>query len=375
MHASDVARELVDPVSIRGACADVKSPGGCADGSREGFVDMNTYPGIAACEGTFEGFISSVSAKHLCSDGWHVCTGHEVQQREITVQEADAFPGAFAFDSANDCGNCHGTCLGAMTGTSINGFCAVSATDYTDPDMECMGSGCTLRTGSPHTSCLLTGRTDAPNGHGHGCSWYEDLTGVVCCMETGCADRTREGLTDIKRWPRIAVCEGDWSGEINGPSAAGVRALCLSVSLSLCLSVSPSLTRTHACTHARTHTQLCAQGWHVCNGEDVHAAGVTFAQATAFNGCFSFDAAHDCGNCHPTCIGATVGSELNGVCAESATDFSDPAMAGMGRGCSLQPDGTSCLETGRVNAQVGGDRNGCSHFDALDGVVCCANQS
>ena len=44
---------------------------------------MNTYPGIAACEGTFAGFISSVSAKRLCSNGWHVCTGHEVQQREI----------------------------------------------------------------------------------------------------------------------------------------------------------------------------------------------------------------------------------------------------------------------------------------------------
>ena len=82
------------------------------DGSREGFVDMTTYPGIAACEGVFEGFISSVSAKSLCSSGWHVCTGLEVQQREITVQEADAFPGAFAFDSANDCGNCHETCLG-----------------------------------------------------------------------------------------------------------------------------------------------------------------------------------------------------------------------------------------------------------------------
>lgn len=341
LHASDIARELVSALSIRRACADVKSPGGCADGSREGFVEMSTYPGIAACEGTFEGFISSVSAKHLCSDGWHVCTGHEVQQREITVQEADAFPGAFAFDSANDCGNCHETCLGAMTGTSINGFCAVSATDYTDPDMECMGSGCTLRTGSPGTSCLLTGRTDAPNEpRRNGCSWYEDLTGVVCCIETGCADRTREGLTDSKRWPRIAACEGEWSGEVNGPSAAA----------------------------------LCAEGWHVCSGEDVHSAGVTFAQATAFDGCFSFDAAHDCGNCHPTCIGATVGSELNGQCAESATDFSDPAMAGMGRGCSLQPDGTSCLESGRVNAQVGGDRNGCSHFDRLDGVVCCANQ-
>ena len=93
----------------------------------------------------------------------------------------------------------------------------------------------------------------------------EDLSGVVCCLETGCADRTREGLTDIQHWPRIAVCEGSWSGPISGPAAAAI----------------------------------CADGWHVCTGEDVQQAGVTFAQATAFNGCFSFDAASDCGNCHP----------------------------------------------------------------------------
>ena len=26
-----------------------------------------------------------------------------------------------------------------------------------------------------------------------------------------------------------------------------------------------------------------------------------------------------------------------------------------------------------MNAQVGGNRNGCNNFDGLDGVVCCAN--
>ena len=340
-----VSLHLIQSAPISGACANVESAGGCADGGREGFKDMTTYPGIAACDGVFMGFINSVSAQELCSTGWHVCTGFEVQQREITVQEAEAFVGAFAFDSANDCGNCHESCLGAMTGTSINGFCPVSATDYADPDMECMGSGCTHRTGSPHTSCLLTGRTDAPDTvNRHGCSWYPDLTGVVCCQETGCVDRTREGLTDIDQWPQIAVCGGKWSGPISGLTAAS----------------------------------LCAAGWHVCSGDDVRTAGVTFAQATAFDGCFSFDAANDCGNCHPTCIGATVGSELNGQCAESATDFSDPGMAGMGRGCSLLPTGTSCLaggHGGRVDAQVGSDRNGCSHFDGLDGVVCCADRA
>ena len=339
--AGRVTSFLIQDVELQGSCPNVDSGGGCADGSREGFHDMALYAGTAACEGSWEGFISSVSAKALCSPGWHVCTGVEVQERGLTVQEAESFDGAFAFDSANDCGNCHETCLGAMTGTSINGFCAVSASDYADPDMECMGSGCFRRTDEPHTSCLLTGRTDAPDTPSrNGCSWYEDLTGVVCCRETGCADRTREGLTDLKLWPRIAVCTGEWSGMVGGPSASAI----------------------------------CAAGWHVCTGDDMRTGGVTFADATAFDGCFAFDSSNDCGTCHATCLGATAGSELYGKCAESATDFSGPSMHGIGRGCALQPAETSCLSGGgRVNAQVGGERNGCRQFEGIDGVACCAD--
>jgi hypothetical protein len=237
--------------------------------------------------------------------GWHVCTGVDVQQERITVAQSTAFVGAFAFDSANDCGNCHTTCLGAMTGTSVNGFCAVSATDYTDPDLECMGSDCRVRPGM--TSCLLNGRTDAPSRESRkGCEYYDGLSGVVCCRETGCADRTREGLTDHRQWPRIAVsaislhksvvaayrchgylfayllsqvCGGEWSGQIGSLSAAA----------------------------------LCASGWHVCTGDDVRAEGISLSAATGFDGCFAFDSANNCGNCHSTCLGAMSGTSVNGT--------------------------------------------------------------
>ena len=70
------------------------NPAGCADRTREGFVDMNTYPAIAACAGAWSlpglrdvtaacGYkagndgelISGVgcSAADLCDPGWHVC--------------------------------------------------------------------------------------------------------------------------------------------------------------------------------------------------------------------------------------------------------------------------------------------------------------
>jgi hypothetical protein len=272
----------VDQVQITGPC--MVSGVGCADGSREGFQDMSVYGAIAACAGSWTGFISGVSAKSLCSLDWHVCSGVEAAAERISLQQARAFPGAFMFDSANDCGACHSTCLGAMTGTSINGFCPVSATDYTDPDMGCMGTGCSVST-SASTSCLTSGRQVGP---GSGCSWGHGITGVVCCRETGCADRTREGLIDHRQWPRIAVCGGEWTGMISGPSAAS----------------------------------LCAVGWHVCNGDDVRAQRITFAEATGFGGCFAFDSANDCGNCHSTCLGAMTGTSINGRCAVSATDFS-----------------------------------------------------
>ncbi len=119
---------------------------------------------------------------------------------------------------------------------------------------------------------------------------------------------------------------------------------------------------------------ICAAGWHVCTGDDMRTGGVTFADATAFDGCFAFDSSNDCGTCHATCLGATAGSELYGKCAESATDFSGPSMHGIGRGCALQPAETSCLSGGgRVNAQVGGERNGCRQFEGIDGVACCAD--
>jgi len=334
-HGIPLSNWSVSEVKMSGPC--VVSNVGCADGSREGFEDQSSYRTVAACGGQWVGAISSVSADSLCSLHWHVCSGVEIQQEHISVAQSCSFLGAFAFDSANDCGNCHSSCLGAMTGTSINGFCPVSATDYTDPDMECMGSDCIVR--DHMSSCLSDGRTDTPRGPaGHrSCEFHDGLSGVVCCRETGCADRTREGLQDHKKWPSIAVCDGEWRGQIGGPSAAA----------------------------------LCAVGWHVCTGDDVRAKHISIEDATAFDGCFAFDSANDCGNCHATCLGAMTGTSINGKCAVSATDMSDPDLHGMGGGCTERPHDSSCLADGRLNAEVSGNRNGCDWFEGLSGVVCC----
>jgi len=80
---------------------------GCADGAREGFLDQDTYPEIAACNGGFQipGLLAELkptcnfaggddgenpsgagcSAADLCAPGWHVCaTALEVGQLSPT---------------------------------------------------------------------------------------------------------------------------------------------------------------------------------------------------------------------------------------------------------------------------------------------------
>jgi hypothetical protein len=79
------------------------SDSGCADGTREGLHSMKR---IAACTGEWRGHI--VNADHLCAPGWAVCS-HEDRKllKEITWTDATEFGGCFAFNAAQDGGNCH----------------------------------------------------------------------------------------------------------------------------------------------------------------------------------------------------------------------------------------------------------------------------
>ena len=75
----------------------------------------------------------------------------------------------------------------------------------------------------------------------------------------GCADGSREALQGFER---VAACGGQWVG------------------------------------HIVNATALCGQGWRVCGWYD-HAllSNITWSQATAFPGCYAFNAAQDGGRC------------------------------------------------------------------------------
>lgn len=143
---------------------------------------------------------------------------------------------------------------------------------------------------------------------------------------TGCADGTREGLTDESTFPHIAACGGRWTGDIGSESADA----------------------------------LCGVGWKVCspaeNAIDRATVGaITYTQAQSFGGCYALNAAHDFGLCLP--------------CDPSDGDRDD--LAGMGTSCPDQYSATdtSCLADGRIDAQNGSD---CEFIEGVtSGVVCC----
>lgn len=156
---------------------------GCADATREGFVDRQQFPDLAACGGTWAGWIDEPDAGALCAAGWRVCRGaaDATKLATVTHQQATAFFGCFAFDAANDCYGCHPSCRGAIdTTTTVNGQECMIPDGATQPDMAGVGANCTHHSVLPMTSCLKSGRLDSSTNT-WGCQYNPSMTGVLCC--------------------------------------------------------------------------------------------------------------------------------------------------------------------------------------------------
>jgi hypothetical protein len=175
------------------------------------------------------------------------------------------------------------------------------------------------------------------SGNGNHGVFQGDALRVSCSrpQSEGCSDGTREGLVDTSAYPDVAACAGSWSGRIDGTSAAA----------------------------------LCAQDWHVCSPADpnfevdsVTLATVSYAAAVAVPGCFPFNASQDGDTCFP-CTGLQPADDMGAVGANCT-------------GGHYSPNGTSCLGSGRVDADCCGaytTDHACSQNIAnpYTGVACC----
>jgi hypothetical protein len=194
---------------------------GCADGEREGFVELGKYVSIAACSGGFQvpGLLGGLaptcnfmggddgsnptglgcSAWDLCAPGWHVCTSAaEVAQDSPTGCDGSVLGGAALFFATRQSGPGCGLC--AMGSQSFPGCetCSCVAdclqTDATANDVFGCGSigdtpgDCGVLDRFSNDGCDLLG---PPWSCGNdGCNEANDVTkpsseggGVLCCLD------------------------------------------------------------------------------------------------------------------------------------------------------------------------------------------------
>ncbi|KAL6062362.1 Tenascin [Balamuthia mandrillaris] len=159
--------------------------------------------------------------------------------------------------------------------------------------------------------------------------------------DTGCAGGP-SAVAGLENHPNITACAGVFTGYVGGPSAQS----------------------------------LCARSWHVCSQTSATDRAllkqVTYEEsADEFDGCYTYDAAHDYDTCRP-CTG----------------NIHEDDMAGMGRDCkSHNPNGIhgvthlrdpGCTKSGRVDYCCEGykESKGCQYVqNYTSGVVCCADNA
>lgn len=167
-----------DAVCIDGAV-------GCADGTREGFTDLDVFPAIASCAADWpildlrrrgSGYACGNdiggdcrAPRDACAPGWHICmvTGDPEDLRGKVSGEAcasaDGGNGRFAVASDYDDGD--GSCEDTPYGCT-EGRVAL-----------CCGSGCEL----PVRSCVWPETAGAAMDTV--CKAVSDADGVVCCRD------------------------------------------------------------------------------------------------------------------------------------------------------------------------------------------------
>ncbi len=155
---------------------------GCADGTREGFVDDVAWPDLAACRGTWTGDLSA-SADAVCGAGFHVCTNTDSELSTVRTSDALAFPGCFAYRASND----------GFDGCEP----LVCQGDPSRDDMAGMGRGCLIISG------VSRGPSTIPDG-GSSCLADRGRIDAQCCAMSvsvpgssrspGCAQRAEDGV-------------------------------------------------------------------------------------------------------------------------------------------------------------------------------------
>ena len=172
---------------VRGACESVTqlaSVAGCADGTREGFVDLETSPALAACAGNFAGDLTGPGPDFLCATGWHVCRHDDAAARAVSFAVATGFPGCFAMRASTDEGDgcepldCTSSLRDDVAGMGAG--CAQLSGVSRPPSTVTTVGGCLADPGIIDTQCCAIAVPAV--GRTVGCPQRGE-SGVLCCQD------------------------------------------------------------------------------------------------------------------------------------------------------------------------------------------------
>lgn len=175
---------------------------GCADGEREGFVDLIAFPRIAGCGATWAETPSLRASSLLagpcgddlgpcnvpaaaCAPGWHLC-GTSGDPADLTSRitaaqclDAGGVPGTAFIAALDHCTSCDGGC------TDIS-LCHYAATYECSQAMFCAEAVCCGTMCGGGNQCQ-DGIFASPDTHTNlspcGASLATDQTGVLCCAD------------------------------------------------------------------------------------------------------------------------------------------------------------------------------------------------
>ncbi len=229
---------------------------------------------------------------------------------------------------------CGADCVNVASDSSHCGDCDLSC----PADEVCRTGTCQSSCASGGTSCsgqCVTLGDDTSNcgACGNACPQGSTCAGGVCVAvvtirASGCADGTREAFTDEGRFPKIAACAGAWQ-------LPGIFPAIVASAVPACETSGNSSSLAPADGAGCSASNLCAAGWHICNGGEVmpRTGSLGCASESSYPAASFFSAAVSGTGC--------------GICAlRSKTDT--------GSACTADSCARNCQETGDLSNDVFG---------------------
>ena len=363
------SRANATPTCAAGACSIACAAGfGNCDGNAANGCEVDTRVTLAHCGMCGNACPARANATPTCAAGacGFTCAAGFADCNGVASDGCEVNLGL----DEGHCGSCPTVCPAGATCTAGvcacplgTSSCAGACVNFTSDTRNCGACGTVCATGQVcrtgtcqatcasgstlcGTQCVTLGDNPLNCGAcGNRCAADSTCASGVCVPVVtidpiGCADGTRESFTDRTRFPLIAGCSGAWS-------LPGIFPAIPSSTLAACATLGNSSVTAPANGSGCASSNLCARGWHICNGGEVtpRTGSMGCAAETAYPASSFF--------------AASVSGTGCGVCALRSGSVT-------GASCTSLSCVANCRESGDLN----NDFFGCGSLGSLVSGAC-----